>query len=78
MKLDSTRQRQHLYSLEEASGELGGVSTWTLRKHAGQGTLKLTRVGRRVFLSADEVARIGREGLPSLTAVARREPGQAP
>lgn len=70
MKQDT--QHQHLYSFEEASRELGGVSTWTLRKHAGQGSLKVTRVGRRVFLNAEEIARIGREGLPSLTAAPSR------
>jgi hypothetical protein len=65
MRHDTTKS-QHLYSLEEASRELGGVSTWTLRKHAGQGSLKVTRVGRRVFVNADELARISEQGLPSL------------
>ena len=78
MKSDRATQPQLLYSLEEASHELGGISTWTLRKSVYRGTVKAVRLGRRMFFSADEVARIGREGLPSLGTVAQQEPGQAP
>ena len=57
-----------LYSLEDASRALGGYSVWSLRKSIAQGTVRPTRLGRRVFLSSEEVARIQREGLPSLRA----------
>ena len=59
---------RRLYNLEDAARELGGISVWTLRKHLAQGTIKATRLGRRVFLSAGELARIQREGLPSCTS----------
>lgn len=56
-----------LYSLDDASRELGGISTWFLRKAIVRGTVKPTKLGRRIFISAEECARIQREGLPSLT-----------
>ena len=64
-----TRQDEmamRLYSLEDASRELGGISVWTLRKHAARGSLVVTRIGRRVFVGAEELARVQREGLPCL------------
>jgi hypothetical protein len=60
-----------LYSLENASRTLGGISIWTLRKHVAQGTVRVTKLGRRVFVSAEELARIQREGLPSLRNCSR-------
>lgn len=55
-----------LYSLADASRELGDLSIWTLRKHVFQGNVKPTKLGRRVFISTAEIERIQREGLPSL------------
>jgi hypothetical protein len=55
-----------LFSVEDAAQILGGISPWTLRKHMDIGNVKVTRIGRRVFLDAEEVERIRREGLPSL------------
>jgi hypothetical protein len=40
-----------------------------LRKHIERRTVAVVRIGRRVFLHADEAARIGREGLPPLKPV---------
>lgn len=67
MGQDDTSTRK-LYSLDDASRELGGISIWFLRKAIMRGTLKPTKLGRRVFISAEECARVQREGLPSLTA----------
>ncbi len=64
------RPTQMLYSVRDAARELGGISVWTLRKHISQGTVRPTRLGRRVFLSAEELTRIQREGLPFLKASA--------
>ena len=61
------KQESKLFSLEAATEPLGGVSQWTLRKHAASGSLKIVRIGKRVFVPADEIARIQREGLPSLS-----------
>ena len=61
-----TVSEQRLFSVEEASGVLGGISPWTIRKHIQYGNVKVTRIGRRVFLAAEEVERIRRDGLPSL------------
>lgn len=55
-----------LYALPEAARMLGGISIWTLRKHIAEGRLRVTRIGRRVFLDTDEIERVRREGLPSL------------
>ena len=54
-----------LFSISEAAHQLG-VNPWTLRAHAKRGALKTTRIGRRMLVSARELARVEREGLPSL------------
>jgi excisionase family DNA binding protein len=60
-----------LFAIAEAAKALGGISPWTLRKHLASGRLRVVRIGRRVFLDAEEVERIRREGLPSLGSRAR-------
>lgn len=55
-----------LHSIPEAARLLGGISHWTLRKHVSAGRVRVVRIGRRVFLDAEELDRIRREGLPSL------------
>ena len=55
------------HGVEEAARLLGGIGPWTLRKHIAAGSVKVTRIGRRVLLlPAEELERIRREGLPSL------------
>jgi len=56
----------HLYSYQDASSMLGGISIWTIRAHAQRGNLTVIRLGRRCFLSQKEINRVQREGLPSL------------
>ena len=56
-----------LFSLEDAARELGGISVWTLRKHAARGSLAVTHIGRRLFIGSAELARVQSEGLPSLS-----------
>ena len=60
------KSKSQLFSVEEAGRLLGGISPWTLRKHISRGSVRVTRLGRRVFLGDEEVSRIMREGLPSL------------
>ena len=55
-----------LYALPEATKLLGAISIWTLRAHVQRGNLRVTRIGRRIFVTSDEIERIRREGLPSL------------
>ena len=55
-----------LYSFAEAAKLLGGISHWTLRKHAAIGRIRVVHIGRRVFLTSEELERIRRDGLPSL------------
>jgi hypothetical protein len=55
-----------LNTLVEASRQLGNLSVWTLRKHLLRGNIRPTRLGRKVFVSNEEITRIQREGLPSL------------
>jgi excisionase family DNA binding protein len=54
-----------LLSIEESARNLS-VSPWTLRAHIKRGEIAVVRCGRRVLISRAEVARIAREGLPSL------------
>ena len=63
-----------LYPLNEAARLLGGISHWTLRKHLAAGRLRAVRIGRRVFLDAEEVEHIRRDGLPSLRQFRKAEP----
>jgi hypothetical protein len=67
-----------LHSLPDAAKSLGGISVWTLRKHISKGGIRVIRLGRRIFLDAEELERIRREGLPSLrdevSAVREEEP----
>jgi hypothetical protein len=64
MKMDEKNQK--LFDLNNASTVLGGISEWTLRKHIRNGTVKVTRIGKRVMVSSAEIARIAEVGLPSL------------
>jgi hypothetical protein len=69
-------QSSKLYPLEDAaSHELGGTSVWYLRKAVAQGIVKPTRLGKRVFLSSEEISRIQREGLPSLDTTSAKRGG---
>jgi hypothetical protein len=68
-----------LLSLDKAADALGGISIWTLRKHIARGNVRVTHLGRRVFLDEEEMSRIMQEGLPSLRngerPVSQRHPG---
>ena len=63
-----------LYSIIEAARMLGGISPWTLRKHitsggasgGAPGRIPEVRLGRQ-HSDESEVARLEREGLPSLS-----------
>jgi hypothetical protein len=57
-----------LFAFQEAGKILGGVSPWTLRKHAQRKNIRIVRLGQRVFLDTMELDRIRREGLPRLEA----------
>lgn len=61
----SQTAEKRLYSLTEA-GEALGISPWSLRRHIARGTLKATRVGRRVLLASETLDKIAKHGLPSL------------
>jgi excisionase family DNA binding protein len=60
-----------LFALPEAARVLGNISHWTLRKHVSEGRIRVVRIGRRIFLDAEELQRIRRDGLPSLRIKAR-------
>jgi hypothetical protein len=59
---------RRLYSLREVAKELGGISIWFLQKAIAQKKMRVTRLGRRVFVTPEECNRIQREGLPSVNA----------
>lgn len=66
-----------LVPLSKAAEQLGGISIWTLRKQITRGNVRATHLGRRVFLSQQEMSRIAREGLPSLHAISVGQEGGA-
>lgn len=55
------------------AAELIGVSPRTIWYYIQTGTLKVTRIGRRVLISSQTLEKIAREGLPRLTQ--KRQPG---
>jgi hypothetical protein len=65
--MDAVSEAVALYSIEDAARVLGKISSWTLRKHVKRGSVSTVRIGRRVFLNADEILRIQTQGLPSLS-----------
>ena len=62
---------QLLFSFEDSARLLGGLSPWTLRRHAQRGNIRVVRLGLRVFVDSGELERIRREGLPRLTVAGR-------
>ena len=68
MQVMTQSRTTRLLTIFDAAHELGAISPWTLRKHIAQGTVRATRLGRRVFVPTNEVERIQQEGLPSLHA----------
>lgn len=56
-----------LFSFEESGKYLGGISPWSLRRHAQRKNIRTVHLGLRVFISLEELERIRREGLPSLS-----------
>jgi hypothetical protein len=60
--------KRRLYSLKEVAKELGGISICFLQKAIAQKKIRVTRLGRRVFVTPEECNRIQREGLPSVNA----------
>ena len=55
-----------LFSLADSTETLGRMSLWTLRRHVTLGHVKITRIGKRIFINSDELNRIYTDGLPSL------------
>jgi hypothetical protein len=66
-----------LHSLDAVAKSLGGISVWTLRKHIARGTVRVVRLGKRVFIAEAELSRLAAQGLPSLSAVAVAEETRA-
>jgi hypothetical protein len=71
--VSETNPKTWLFSVDEAARVLGRISPWTLRKHIAVGNVKVSRIGRRVFLDAEELERIRRNGLPSLAISPSRD-----
>src|SRR5690242_7800178 len=65
MKSQAAGDAGRLYDLAESAELLGGLSIWTLRKQCVR-NIATTRIGRRIFITSEEIERIRREGLPSL------------
>ena len=61
---------QPLLTIEGLARLVGDSSHWTIRRHVARGNIRVTRFGRRVFITPEEFERIKREGLPRLTKAA--------
>lgn len=68
-----TSEVSALNGIEVTAQHLGRSSPWTIRKHIERGNIKVVRIGRRVFISEDEIRRIQRDGLPPLRTNEPRE-----
>jgi hypothetical protein len=68
----NTHQTPGLFSFEESGKYLGGISPWSLRRHAQRKNLRTVHLGLRVFITLEELERIRREGLPPLSQEPRR------
>jgi len=66
LTLPTVEPKPLLYSFDESARLLGGISPWSLRRHAQRKNIRVVRLGLRVFLDAQELDRIRREGLPPL------------
>jgi excisionase family DNA binding protein len=66
MKHSVGQQSKQSLTLDEAAEALR-CSSWTLRAHLRLGNIDSTRIGRLIRIPGGEVARIQRDGLPSLT-----------
>jgi excisionase family DNA binding protein len=68
---DNKNPDQQSFTLDEAAEALR-CSPWTLRAHLRRSNINSTRIGRLIRIPAGEVARIQRDGLPSLSAASCR------
>jgi len=66
-ELAAEQAKPLLFSFEESARLLGGISPWSLRRHAQRKNVRVVRLGLRVFFDARELDRIRREGLPALS-----------
>jgi len=66
LTLATVEPKPLLYSFDESARLLGGISPWSLRRHAQRKNIRVVRLGLRVFLDTQELDRIRREGLPPL------------
>ena len=71
MEQITTGTKPLLFSFEESARLLGGISPWSLRRHAQRKNIRVIHLGLRVFLDAQELDRIRREGLPSLSEITK-------
>jgi len=55
-----------LYGLKDVA-QLLGISIWTVRAHTKRGSLRATRIGKRMLVSGREIERVSAAGLPSLS-----------
>ncbi len=72
--MDTELQAPNLFNVPEAARRLG-ISAWTLRKHIARKSVAVTRIGRRVLVSDEEVRRIKLNGLPSLRTAQKTRGG---
>jgi hypothetical protein len=56
------RSERDLYPLQEARERLGGISRALLYSLVRDGEVKLTKLGRRSFISGDELRRVAKRG----------------
>jgi excisionase family DNA binding protein len=53
---------EKLFSVEEASRMLGGLSKWTIHAWLSQGRLRRTKVGSRTMIRESELQKVIQDG----------------
>lgn len=68
-KSPATPLTEKLSPITAAAGRLG-LSVWTLRHHASSGKLNYRRIGRRLYISESEIARLAGGEVQAVNAAA--------
>ena len=55
---------QRLFDLSASSKALGNISEWTLRRHVRQGTVKVVRIGTRIFSALKKSHALAKRACP--------------
>jgi len=64
---------EQLFSIEEVTRRLGGISKWTVHAWLSQGKLERTKVGGRTMIRESELQKVIKEGGKSVSPRGRKK-----